>query len=62
MTVISMKDHDTNTRADLRIWNCDSCSCVHLRAANVLLTFMREEYAVAPDEFTRLPSITEMVN
>lgn len=79
MTAISMKEHDTNTRSDLRIWNCDACRCVHLRAAGVLLTFTREEYAAfahlvaecyfggayaqsALDEFTLLPSITEMVN
>ncbi len=77
MTTIPMEDHDINARSDLRIWNCDACWCVHLRAADVLLTFTREEYAAfahavaecyfggarsAPDEFTLLPSITEMVN
>lgn len=45
MTSIPAASHEDGTRADLSIWNCDSCRCVHLRAVGVMLTFTREEYA-----------------
>ena len=80
MTSIPVSTHEVGAQADLKIWNCDACRCVYLRAAGVLLTFTREVYAAfghavaecyfggtfgarsAPDEFTLLSSITEMVN
>lgn len=78
MTAIPMENHDTGARAGFKVWRCCSCRCVHLQAGDVLLTFTPEEYAVftqaivkcyhgscahsAREEFTLLPSITEIVN
>ena len=45
MTAFLNNDFHTGAKANLQIWICDSCNCVHVRAADVLLTFTEEEFA-----------------
>lgn len=45
MTALLYENQHAGTDANLQIWRCDSCHCVHLRAGQVLLTFTQEEFA-----------------
>ena len=45
MTAFLNEDFHSGTTANLQAWHCESCNCVHIRAANVLLTFTLKEFA-----------------
>lgn len=45
MTAFPNEDFHSGTNANVQIWFCESCDCVHVRAANVLLTFTKDEFA-----------------
>lgn len=49
MTVITDRVNERGAGEGVRVWRCESCSCFHLRAGEMLLTLTPEEFEV----FTR---------
>jgi redox-regulated HSP33 family molecular chaperone len=44
MTAFLNEDLRSNVKADVQVWLCEDCRCVHVRAANVMLTFTKDEF------------------
>lgn len=45
MTAFQNEEFHSGTNANVQIWFCESCTSVHVRAANALLTFTKDEFA-----------------
>lgn len=45
MTAFLNEDFYSGATANVQVWHCEACDCVHIQAASVLLTFTREEFA-----------------
>lgn len=44
MTAIRVHELDEASENAVGAWRCESCSCIHVRAGGVLLTFAASEY------------------
>lgn len=44
MTAIRMHEFDEESAGVVGAWRCETCSCIHVRAGGVLLTFTASEY------------------
>jgi hypothetical protein len=44
MTVFKLSEPPPDVSADVAVWRCEGCGCVHMRAGSVLLTFTPREY------------------
>ena len=44
MTVL-LNEFSPDSPADVAVWLCEGCGCVHVRAGETLLTFTPREYA-----------------
>lgn len=44
MTAIRLHELEDESAGVVGAWRCESCSCIHVRAGGVLLTFAPSEY------------------